>query len=176
MFHSITELLMDYWRARRGGRPFPRRSDIEPSGFSQLASRVFLVQRLRGDVIFRIVGEEINELHGAQLKGQSLLGLWRAHHRPLLAIALDAALRGATPIVVVATAGEVRADAPQLELLFAPLLGPGGGADRFLGCCQPLDPAIAKPIGALSIARLDGVRLPAPVRPRLATLDGRRIA
>src|SRR5580692_2586946 len=55
MLHSNTELLIDYWRGRRGGRPMPRRADIDPTGFAALAPQAFIALREpSGDVSFRL--------------------------------------------------------------------------------------------------------------------------
>jgi hypothetical protein len=72
MFHSNTELLIDYWRTHRGGRPMPRRADIDPTGFVRLAPRAFVARfEPGGDVRFRLAGEVIVELHGRPLGGES---------------------------------------------------------------------------------------------------------
>ncbi len=66
----------------------------------------------------------------------------------------------------------------RVELLFAPLAGPYGALDRFLGLCQPdLGLAGVTPIGSLRIVAVNGVADDARrARLRLAALDGRRIA
>jgi len=68
-----------------------------------------------------------------------------------------------------------------MEVLYAPLAGPDGAADRFLGLYQPLGLTArlrGGPITAMSLRtlrRADGADEAAP-RLRLATLHGRRIA
>jgi hypothetical protein len=178
LVHSNTELLIDYWRSRRGERAVPARVDIDPAGFARLMPSVFIAERrASGDVAFRLAGEAIVELHGAPLGGASLLALWRPDHRRHLAVALEAALSDARPLVVGATASQSDARAPRLEILFAPLAGPEGRPDRFLGLYQPLSGTIAAPLAPLTIASVAGVPIEAaPSWPRLAAIDGRRIA
>ena len=178
MFHSNTELLIDYWRTRRGGRPMPRRADIDPTGFPALAPQAFIAQReTSGDVIFRLAGEMIVELHAMPLGGESLLRLWRPDCRARLSMLLGAALAHAAPMALRAEASNEQALATELEVLFAPLTARDGTPDRFLGLYQPLRPRWLGSFGPLSILAVNG--LPGagePTRPHLAAVDGRRIA
>ena len=180
MFHLNTELLIDYWRARRGERAVPARSDIDPAEFAPLMPQTFIAVR-EADVEFRfrLAGEFINDLHGrGGLRGETVAGLWRPEHRRHLAAVLEASLRAAEPVVIDAEATAEDGAARRLEILFAPLAGPGGLADRFLGLYQPTAPRAAKgPVGSLAIRGLDGAHgRPAAPKLRLAVIDGRRIA
>jgi hypothetical protein len=181
MFHLNTELLIDYWRARRGERRLPARSEIDPAAFAALLPQTFIVVREEdGAFRFRLAGETINDLHGrGGLRGQAVAMLWRPDHRRHLTGVLEAALRTAEPVVIDAeAAGE--GPARRLEVLFAPLAGPGGLADRFLGLYQTTSPharSAKGPIGELAIRALNGAQAaPAPPKLRLAVVDGRRIA
>jgi hypothetical protein len=180
MFHSNTELLIDYWQARRGGRPMPRRADIDPTGFVRLAPRAFIAQmEPGGDVRFRLAGEVIVDLHGRPLGGASLLRLWRPDCRARLSKLLGAALAHAAPTVVAAEARSQDALLTDLEVLFAPLTGVDGAPDRFLGLYQPLRSGWLGELGELSIRAVNGLGLAnaGETKPlRLAALNGRRIA
>jgi hypothetical protein len=178
MFHSNTELLIDYWRSRRSGRPMPRRTDIEPSGFVRLAPRAFIAQfEPGGDVRFRLAGEIIVELHGRPLGGESLLRLWRPDCRARLSKLLSAALIHAAPMVITTETASEDAQMARLEVLFAPLTGPDGTPDRFLGLYQPLHSGWLGELGELSIQAVNGLATGGDsARLRLAALDGRRIA
>ena len=66
--------------------------------------------------------------------------------------------------------------AMQLEMLFAPLIGPEGIADRFLGLCQPTAGAGYGALGELAILTVDGRPASERAHLRLAAVDGRRIA
>lgn len=178
MFHSNTELLIDYWRIRRGGRPMPRRADIDPTGFPALAPQAFIAQRQPGgDVIFRLAGEAIVELHDMPLGGESLLRLWRPDCRARLSMLLGAALTHAAPMALRAEALNARAAPTEVEVLFAPLTGPDGTPDRFLGLYQPLRAGWLGSFGPLSILAVNGLSGSRErTRPHLAAVDGRRIA
>ena len=67
-----------------------------------------------------------------------------------------------------------------LEILFAPLIGDHGSADRLVGIVQPtatLAHLEGRPVAEVSVrmAAAAGTRAPRPVL-RLATIDGQRIA
>jgi hypothetical protein len=174
MFHSSTELLIDYWRGRRGARAMPLRADIDPTGFPGLASRAFIAVRETTDVRFRLAGEAVIELCRRQLAGHSVLALWRGEHRGRVSALLGAALIAGEPMVIGAE-GEAGEGVPlQLEMLFAPLIGPDGVADRFLGLCQPT--AGAGALRELAILTVDGHSTGERAHLRLAAVDGRRIA
>jgi hypothetical protein len=183
MFTANTERLLDYWRARRGERLAPRRVDIDVADFPALAPQVFIAElHAGGDVRFRLAGEAIVALHGRPLRGESLLALWATEHRGRLSRLLSVSLGEAAPMVVLAGAVSADGDDVRFELLFAPLAGPHGAVDRFLGLCQPIQPepghgGAATRAGPLRIVALNGV--PDEARRanlRLAALDGRRIA
>jgi hypothetical protein len=178
MFKPNTERLLDYWRARRGEAPAPRRAEIDVADFPALAPLVFIAEmQPGGDVRFRLAGEGVASLAGRPLRGESLLSLWVAEHRGRLSRLLGAALASAEPLVVLAGApAAAGAGEARCEWLLAPLAGPLGGLDRFLGLCQP-EPAPSPPAGLLRILAVNGVADEARrAALRLAALDGRRIA
>lgn len=178
MFHSNTEGLLEYWRRRRGERPVPRRTDIDVADFASLAPHVFIAETaLGGDVRFRFAGEAVAALRGAPLQGASLISLWAAEHRGRLSRLLARALADAEPLVVLAGAPTDGDDPCRFEWLFAPLSGPDGAHDRFLGLCQSTLACAAARIGPLAILALNGFADETRrANLRLAALDGRRIA
>lgn len=180
MFSSNTERLLDYWRARRGGRAAPRRVDIDVADFPALAPQVFIAELLAGgDVRFRLAGEAVAALAGRPLRGESLLALWIPEHRGRVSRLLAGALGRAEPLVVLGAGEDADGGQGRVELLCAPLIGPLGALDRFLGHCQPapVTTSGATRLGPLSIAAVNGVADEARrAKLRLAALDGRRIA
>jgi hypothetical protein len=181
MFHSNTELLIDYWRAKKGRAALPARVQVDPSEFAALLPQTFIAGRSGAGIYpLRLAGEFMVELHGRGLRGEDLAHLWIRQHRLELTAALEAALRDPEPVVISA---EGRADdGPllRLEVLFAPLSGPSGRPDRFIGLYQPTSAAGAmsgRPVRELAIRAVGGavIATDAP-RLRLAALDGRRIA
>jgi hypothetical protein len=181
MVHPNTERLTEYWRSRRGTAGLPARADIDPMAFHQLLPQTFIVGRTaQGQYPLRLVGGMIADLHQSDLRGRCLLELWRPSDRWQLKSALEFARRRPEPVVVNA---DVLADgAPRLalEILIAPLAGPTGEVDRFLGHMQPAAPLMrllgrpARALAIAAIARSDyGAEAPSL---KLAAVDGRRIA
>jgi hypothetical protein len=178
MAHLNTELLIDYWRRRRGERAMPARSDIDPADFAALLPHAFIAARSDdGDIRFRLAGEAVIDLHARPLAGESLLALWTAPHRQPLTKALGASLDLAEALVVTAEAPSDDAPLFSLEVAFAPLTGPDGRADRFLGLYQPISKRTRHSARELRMLAINGS---AAVRGgphlRLAVLDGRRLA
>jgi len=177
MFNPSSERLLEYWRSRRGGRPAPRRADIDPTGFARLTPQAFIVAREGGDYRFRLAGEAVASLVGRPLAGESVLRLWRIEDRGRLVRLLAASLASAEPVVVLASCAQGAERAGHLELVFAPLAGPDGEIDRFLGLLQPLALGVEAPIPPLGIAAVNGLEETARrAHLRLAALDGRQIA
>jgi hypothetical protein len=181
MFHSNTETLIDYWRARKGSRGAPARADIDPAQFPGLLAQVFIAgQGDAGAWPLRLAGEMLVEVHGAGLRGADLIGLWAPGYRAPLQRALEAALRAPDLLVINAEASAREGDIRRLEILFAPLLGPSGAPDRFLGLYQPLGASAgfgARPLGELRMRAIGGAGHAAPAPGlRLAAVDWRQIA
>lgn len=177
MFHPNTLQLIACWRDRRGERPAPARSDIQLADIGALAPWCFIaLAEPDGDVRFRLAGEGIINLHGRLLVGESLPTLWRPSRRPLVTQALSIALSAAEPVVLTATARGGNGAEVGLEVLCAPLSGPDGRLDRFLGLYQPLAQRFEAPLEALDLAGVNGgLRERRPPELRLAAADGRRI-
>lgn len=178
MFHSNTERLIEYWRTLRGGLAVPRRTSVDPTDFVAAAPRTFIVGRgAHGDFSFRLAGEQLIDLHHRQLRGEPLQTVWRLVHRRRLSGLLEVALAAGEPLVIAAEAWSADAAHLRLEILFLPLSGPDGVADRFLGLYQPSAGAFSGPIGELALLGAHGVaeEIDEP-HLRLATVDGRQIA
>lgn len=181
LFHSTTELLIDYWRScARDGRA-PARSAVNPADFPQLLPQIFILGRTASGIYpVRLAGGFVADLHGCDLRRRNGLTLWSERDRPRLQTALEEARRRPEPLVAVA---EVLADGASMgmEVLFAPLADQEGGPDRFLGLYQPLgftarlQGRTARALAVRDLRRAGPANEEAP-RLRLATLDGRRIA
>lgn len=181
MVHPNTERLTEYWRARAGGGAAPWRSDVDPMDFHDLLPQVLIVGRSAdGTWPFRLAGGFVSDLHRADLRGTCLLERFRPGDRWQLKSALEFSRGRPEPLIVHA---DILADsvAPvSMEVLLAPLRGPSGVVDRFIGLYQPTamisrlrgQPALALAIGGIS--RGDGGEAAPSLR--LAAVDGRRIA
>jgi hypothetical protein len=178
MFHSNTERLIDYWRSLRDEDAVPSRASVDPTGFVAVAPRTFIAGRdLRDAFAFRLAGESLIDLHGRHLQGQTLSQLWRPLHRRRLEGLLESALAAGEPLVISAEAWTAEGSHVRLEVLFLPLAGPSGLADRFLGLYQPSSGVWRGPIGELALLSAFGVAdEDEQLHLRLATLDGHQIA
>ena len=186
MVHLNTELLTDYWRARRPAFGSPPRSSIDPTQFVGLLPQVFILGRaMAGRYAFRLVGGLVADLHGRSLQGSEFLPLWSAPDRASLKSAMEGAARRNHPLVVHAHGRTAEGLDAELEILLTPIAGFEGAVDRFLGLYQPLTPLArlkGQSLESLAVRRMAtggdrdrDVPMEAP-RLRLAALDGRRIA
>ncbi|MFC3077269.1 PAS domain-containing protein [Phenylobacterium terrae] len=180
VFHSNTEMLIDYWRSR-AFRGAPLRGPIDPADFAPIAPQVFVLGRAGpGSYGFRLVGELVRELFAQDLRGVPALDLWRPRDAGPLRTALEDARRRGAPLVVHAHALTERAALP-IEVLFAPLPGDDVRPDRVLGLVQPLT-LVARlqgaPVLTLALERMlsAGPAVEPAPHLRLAALNGRRIA
>jgi hypothetical protein len=182
MFHANTDLLIDYWLARRSANAAPARADIDPAAFPTLLPQVFILGRKRpGQYAFRLVGGLVDDLHGGGLNGCDPLGLWAPGYRTSLQLALEAIRRQPEPLVITAEGRSRQGKTIALEVTLAPLTGASGEADRMLGLYQPTTPVAALQgqaldvltIRAIAAARNANGEFP---RLRLAAVDGRQIA
>jgi hypothetical protein len=182
MFHSNTEQLISYWRARRGAGAAPARAGVNPADFANLAPQVFMLGRQApGRFHFRLVGGFIADLHGRDLREAELLPLFEADDRTALQLALEALRRRPQPMVVDCEARTGAGQILRLEIMIAPLIGPDGVVDRFFGLYQPTSPVAALmgqrvhglTVRTINIADPAAAALP---RLRLASVEGRRIA
>lgn len=176
VFHSNTEMLIDYWRER----PF-RGAPMDPADFAPLAPQVFVLGRAGpGSYSFRLLGGLVRDLFGQDLRGGSLLELWRPRDVAALRTALEAARRRREPLVAYAHALTARAALP-IELLLAPLPGDEIRPDRVLGLVQPMTLVArlqGEPVRTLALERIlsAGPAVEPAPHLRLAALNGRRIA
>lgn len=181
MFHSTTQRLIDYWRSRQLSGSAPARAAIDPAEFSELMPQAFILGRaFTGVYPVRLAGGFVCDLHGKDLKRVNGLSLWAERDRSRLQGSLEEIRRRPDPLVATANAlfdgGELG-----MEVLFAPLIGPEGDIDRFLGLYQPLgmtarlagESITALTLRALTRAGAANEEIP---RIRLATLDGRHVA
>jgi hypothetical protein len=181
MFHSNTERLIDYWRARKADRLSPARSAIDPGDITELLPQIFILGRAAaGQFVFRLAGGLVGDLHGLDLRAVEFSCLWRHADRPRLIAAMEAARRAAEPLVLT-TEGRTDQGVPaRIEILLAPLRAETAPHDRCLGLYQPLGPLA--PLRGRPVVELDLVRFASTnereesPRLRLAAVDGQRIA
>jgi len=181
-FHSNTERLIAYWQAMRGEAVLPPRTAIDPGAFADLLPQVFMLEREGpGRYRFRLSGGFVADLHGRELKGEQALPLWSARDRSRVQAAVELCRANADPIVVTTQVMAQGIDPFPMEVLIAPLAGPNGDADRFIGLYQPtatvgpLEEGVHRELAADNVLSAAS-SLELEPRLRLAVINGRQIA
>lgn len=181
MFHSNTDKLIDYWRARKSDRQAPTRAAMDPSDFVDLLTHVFILGRTApGQFSFRLAGGLLTDLHQRDLRRTDFAALWAPADRIRVAAALEASRRTVEPLVLTADARTLEGRTARIEILLAPLRADTLPIDRVIGLYQPLSPLVElrrEPIAELGLLRSASAddRLGFPAL-RLAAVDGQRIA
>jgi hypothetical protein len=153
--HSSTRSLYLYWNDRRGTRPAPERSEIEPAAIRTVLGDSFILGCEPGAMpVFRLAGTRVCGLFGRELKGEAFELLWnesdREAIRDLLAI-VGNEIAGIVAGVTGTTPGQ---DPLDLELLLLPLRHRGSSQTRQIGVLAALTVPFwfgAKPLGGLTL-------------------------
>jgi hypothetical protein len=82
MKHASIRELFDYWQTRRGARPAPERSEIEPGAIRSVLADTFMLSfdPSTGHP-FRIAGTRVCAAFGRELKGVGFTEIWAAASR-----------------------------------------------------------------------------------------------
>jgi hypothetical protein len=138
MKHASSRELFAYWTARRGARPAPERSEIEPSAIRKALGDVFILafDRPAGHP-FRLAGTRVCALFGRELRGQSFLDLWDGESRAALADLMAIVGDETTGAVASASAHTAQGWMQGLELLVLPLRHRGEAQGRAIGVLAP---------------------------------------
>ncbi|MBW3098213.1 PAS domain-containing protein [Pseudohoeflea coraliihabitans] len=144
MRHANSLALLTYWNRRRGNRPYPLRSEIEPGDIARLLPHVFIGERStaqpgRPRYTFRLAGTAICTLAGGELKGTAVSGLWLSENQRNITSILDAAGNG-TPVVLALDGLSEDARVLKAEAVILPLGGLDGRSERLLGCISVFSP------------------------------------
>lgn len=190
MKHAASRDLYAYWQERRGKRPAPERTDIEPGAIRQVLSDAFILA-LDGGAghPFRLAGTRICALFGRELKGEAFIGLWAAASQPIVSGLLDILKSERVGTVAAVTGQSGDGEPVELELLLLPLMATRPSLARTIGVLAPLKiPSWlgASPIGALTVGSrrhvgatvdarlLPNFMAPPPQRQKLVVYEGGR--
>jgi hypothetical protein len=155
MKHAASRELYAYWQERRGKRPAPERSEIEPGEIRQALSDAFILA-LDGGAghPFRLAGTRMCALFGRELKGEPFIGLWAAASQPVVADLLTMLDQERVGTVAGVTAHSAHGEPIELELLLLPLSSTRPSLARTIGVLAPLDTPQwlgVSPIGTLTL-------------------------
>ena len=85
MKHAASRELYAYWQEKRGTRPAPERTEIEPGAIRGVLADAFVLALDRGaSHPIRLAGTRMCALFGREIKGESFLDLWASTNRPTM--------------------------------------------------------------------------------------------
>lgn len=156
--------LFHYWNRLRGGRPAPKRTQIEPADIKTLLADTFILESdLRGEAVFRLAGTRLCATYGRELKGFSFPSLWREKDRRLLA-RLTYGVFHAKSVVVVVFKGQTQCGKSNpFELLLLPLEG-SSESPRAIGIVTPGERPFWLGADPITDALIESVRVVDPDR------------
>jgi hypothetical protein len=140
MKHSSTRELFDYWNVRRGTRPAPERSEIEPGAIrGVLADTFMLTFDPRGGHPFRIAGTRVCAAFGRELKGVAFTEIWAGASQDSIREVLATVATESVGVVAGASGRSREGARLELEFLALPLAHRGGASTRVLGALVPTE-------------------------------------
>jgi hypothetical protein len=158
MKHSSTRAVFEYWNKRRGMRPAPDRSEIEPSEIRLALGDTFMlaadfVDQLR----FRLAGTRVCALFCREIKGEILSEAFGGPSRKAVEELLAIVNEETVGVVAGLKAHTEEGHEAELEMLLLPLAHSGHARIRALGVLAPTVPPYW--LGAQAVASLDLVTL-----------------
>ncbi len=143
MKHPVSRELFAYWDELRGTRAAPERGDLDPAAIRAILADTFVLEVTGGtagigrDFPVRLSGTRLNAFFLNELKGMSLLSIWRSEYRAAIEDVLACVLDERTAMVAGVRAAP-RDDVPiDLEMLLLPLRHHGRTHVRILGSLAP---------------------------------------
>jgi len=158
MKHSSTRALYEYWNKKRGVRPAPDRSEIEPSEIRFVLGDTFMlaadfVDQLR----YRLAGTRLCALFCRELKGEIFSDAFGDPSREAIEKLLGIVNEEKVAIVAGVTARTQEGQSAELEMLLLPLAHTGHARIRALGIMAPTAPPYW--LGAQAVTSLELVTL-----------------
>lgn len=129
--------LHSYWTERRGGRPAPLRSEIEPAHLATILPDVFILESDRRGPRIRLAGTRFCAQFGRELKGCAFAELFTMAGRERVLRAADRVLKDQMPVVLTAHAEGADRDTTVVEMVLLPLASRERTVDRILGAFAP---------------------------------------
>ena len=141
MKHKSTQAVYAYWNEKRGQRPAPERTDIDPVAIRHaLGDTIMLSADFVNQLRFRLAGTRVCALFGREIKGETFAGLWSEDSRQSILELLDIVTSETIGAVAGLTGRTADGDTVDLELLLLPLAHSGHARTRALGVLAPLVP------------------------------------
>ena len=146
MKNPILVELLDHWERLRAGRIAPLRSEIDPRQIENALTHAFILERSQsGGARFRIVGMQVSDLMGMEVRGMPAASLItpaeRAgfdailnrmfDHPEIVELTLNATFAGRQPVAA--------------DMLLLPMKNDLGQVSRILGCIVTKGTILAPP-------------------------------
>lgn len=131
--------LFHYWNRLRGGRPAPKRSEVEPADIKALLADTFILERdTRGEAVFRLAGTRLCAGYGRELKGFSFPSLWREKDQRLVSRLIHGVFEQKSVVSITYEGFSRNGRSNHFELLALPLDG-GVENPRCLGVISAVE-------------------------------------
>lgn len=152
--------LRAYWEGLRQNGDIPTRDAIDPRGIAGALERVFMIERIApGLARFRLVGSQITDLVGCEVRGMPFTALFDPDGRRKIGALLESLFTD--PVIQnIDLDAERGIGKPALSghLMLLPLMSQGGKVDLALGCLA-LDGPIGRAPRRFAIARTRAEKL-----------------
>jgi hypothetical protein len=138
--HPYSHQLFAYWNERRGERPAPERSDIDPGAMRRILGDSFVLSSQADQIpTFRVAGTRLCALFGQELRGEPFTTIWDGDSavqiRDLTTIIADEGVG----IVAGASAHAAHDLQCHFEMVLLPLAHRGQLGRRMLGSIATLE-------------------------------------
>lgn len=159
-----TIALFQYWNRLRGGRPAPKRTEVEPADIKALLADTFILEKdTRGEAVFRLAGTRLCAIYGRELKGFSFPSLWREKDQRLVARLIYGVFQQKSVVLVTYEGFSRNGRSLRFELLALPLDG-GAQHPRCLGIIGAAEKPFWLGADPISDAMIDSIRVIDPER------------
>jgi len=160
--------LYDYWTRKRGERPLPLRSAIEPADIAAILPDVFILEHIRlADPRFRLAGTRFCAQFGRELKGEAFDTLFAPDQRNRVARIAENVMAHGAPAILQVQLVDGTLETTDAEIVLLPLASKGRVADRIIGAFAPL-PGQRPPLSAFRYATLGSLSVIDPSRAQAA--------
>lgn len=138
--HATTEELYRYWDRRRGTRPAPDRTEIEPSDIRTILPDTFILEvDDTGRFSWRLAGTRVCAVHCRELKGRDFLSDWTGKERQTIQAVLDAIIRESAVGIIQFEGRSERDQNLSMEMVLLPLKVFGRTTCRVLGAIATME-------------------------------------
>lgn len=132
--HVTLQRLHDYWELKRGARPMPARSDLDPVDMKALLPHLILIDVVPDErrYVYRLVGTQEVEMRGADPTGKAVKDAYYAESAGETMSYLDRVVATQKPVLYRGTYQPTSTRTQEEDVLFLPLSKGGSACDMIL--------------------------------------------